>query len=176
MKITLETVLENEVSIDIKALVDVMVSSIPDLIRHRVSKGLDANDNPFAPYSASYRADLVAMGENTNVDLRQTGGMMTSLRAQEVIYHGPDVATVVVGLGTGTSPVVRPPASGRPRAARTGERGPAHSLIGMWHQTGAGSNPVRRWAGLSPADRQRLNARLARAKAVKQRRVNRRTR
>jgi hypothetical protein len=97
------------------------------------------------------------MGEKTTVDLRVTGGLLSSLKLLRVTTVGPAL-TMFFGPDTGTSPQVAPPMKGRPRAVRTGRRGPQHNLVGAWLD-------VRfPWLGLSPADNEWLDGVLRGAK------------
>jgi hypothetical protein len=50
-----------------------------DRIVQRTLKGLDENEQAFAPYSASYIKQLIAAGEPTQVDLRLTGAMLDAI-------------------------------------------------------------------------------------------------
>ena len=50
-----------------------------DIIKTKTKKGKDINNNPFAPYSSSYRRQLELEGKPTNVDLFNTGRMLGSL-------------------------------------------------------------------------------------------------
>jgi hypothetical protein len=50
-----------------------------DIIRTKTAKGMDFNDNPFAPYSQGYLNQLNKEGKSTKVDLFYTGRMMGAL-------------------------------------------------------------------------------------------------
>ena len=50
-----------------------------DIIRTKTAKGMDFNDNPFAPYSQGYLNKLNKEGKSTKVDLFYTGRMMGAL-------------------------------------------------------------------------------------------------
>ena len=50
-----------------------------DIVRTKTAKGVDFRDRPFAPYSASYLKQLQREGKPTNVDLFNTGRMLSAL-------------------------------------------------------------------------------------------------
>jgi hypothetical protein len=105
-----------------------------------VSEALDRFDEPRA------QALLDRLLAVATVDMLLSGGMLGSVKVVERSDTG-----VVIGLGTGTSRVVRPPAQKRRRQkAKKLGRGPAHNLLGQWHQDGDGNNPAREWFGVSP--------------------------
>ena len=119
-------------------------------IRTRTGEGLDVEDAPFAVYSTEYAETRAELGRNTGfVDLLMSGGMLNSVRVVDS-SGGADSASVTIGVGTGTSPRVRPPSKTRRRGgSRTGSRGPAHNLLARWHNEGTGRNPKRKWFGVS---------------------------
>ena len=118
--------------------------------RERVADGRDIDGRTFLPYSEGYATRRIILGRaSAFVDLLMSGGLMGSLKVLEVTER-EGVASVVVGLGTGVSRIVRPPPKRR-RKARGKRRthGPPHNLLGRWHQDGAGNNPRRKWFGVS---------------------------
>jgi hypothetical protein len=134
-----------------RALAELVASLVVGHIRERCSRGIDIHDRPFAPYSEEYRATLLKLGRNTTpVDMLLSGGLLGSVNVVERTEN-----SVVVGVGTGTSPVVRPRSKRRRSAKqkRSGStaRGPAHNLLAAWHQEGAGDLPRREWFGVSPS-------------------------
>jgi hypothetical protein len=82
-----------------------LTSIVPGMIRQRVDKGIDINGAPFAAYSEAWAQTLRDMGENTNVDMRLTGGLMNSVKKLSGKVTGK-VLTLTFGPGTGTSPQV----------------------------------------------------------------------
>jgi hypothetical protein len=131
--------------VDTAAIAELLAALVVGHIRERCEAGLDIRDKPFAPYSESYRRTLLKLGRSTSpVDMLLSGGMLGSVKVVERSDNG-----VVIGLGTGTSRVVRPPSRQRRRQGKLG-RGPAHNLLGQWHQDGDGNLPPREWFGVSP--------------------------
>lgn len=131
--------------VDSAATAELLASLVIGHIRERCEAGLDIHDKPFAKYSDSYLRTLQKLGRATSpVDMLLSGGMLGSVKVVERNDNG-----IVVGLGTGTSRVVRPQAKKRRRQKKLG-RGPAHNLLGQWHQDGEGNNPAREWFGVSP--------------------------
>jgi hypothetical protein len=131
--------------VDTVAIAELLAALVIGHIRERCEAGLDIRDKPFAPYSESYRRTLQKLGRSTSpVDMLLSGGMLGSVKVVERDDNG-----VVIGLGTGTSRVVRPQTKQRRRQSKLG-RGPAHNLLGQWHQNGDGDLPSREWFGVSP--------------------------
>lgn len=143
------------VSIDKRAIAELIAALVVGHIRERCERGLDIHDKPFAPYSESYKRTLQKLGRSLSpVDMLLSGGMLGSVK---VVERNDD--SIVIGLGTGASRVVRPPSKQRRkltkeqrqrRSKRAGARGPAHNLLGAWHQDGEGNLPAREWFGVSP--------------------------
>lgn len=119
-------------------------------IRERVSEGVDVDGRLFDGYSDSYTERRMVLGRATAfVNLVMSGGMLGSLKIVDV-RESAGVASVEVGLGTGSSRIVSPPPRRRRRArGRKRTHGPPHNLLGKWHQDGAGRNPRRKWFGVS---------------------------
>lgn len=133
---------------------------VPGAIIRRTAQGLDANGNPFAPYTPGYRRTLGKMGEDTSEDLRLTGGLMNSIKVREKRITAAGVE-VVIAPDTGTSPQVR---AVKGRAKRTGEQGPPHNILGYWLHHGTPHMRARPFMGLSPEQEAELNRILARAR------------
>lgn len=165
MTITVTT--RNKTAIDLEAIAKVCAARIPGLVLDRVARGLDVDDKPFAPYSASYRETLGKMGESPSaVDLRLTGGLLNSVRLTRT-EKGKDWVTLVFAPDAGASPQVRAPSRGKPRAKRTGRRSAAHNVVGHWLHHGTPRMRPRPWLGLSPKDRQKLRELLDRLKKTR---------
>jgi hypothetical protein len=164
MTITVQT--KNKTVIDIDAIARLCAARVPGLVLDRVNKGLDINDKPFAPYSASYREQLAEMGEGADVDLRQTGGLLNSVRHVKT-DKGKDVITLHFAPDAGSSAQVKAPRTGKARAKRTGKRSPAHNVVGYWLHHGTPRMRPRPWLGLSPKDRQALAKLLDQLKKTK---------
>lgn len=134
------------------ALAELVATLVIGHIRERCSRGLDIHDKPFAPYSESYKATLRKLGRNVGpVDMLLSGGLLGSVNVVERTAN-----TVVVGVDTGTSPTVRPPTKRRRgstarKRSSSSSRGPAHNLLGEWHQDGTARMPAREWFGVSPS-------------------------
>lgn len=137
----------------------IVAALVPGLVLARTAAGRDMYGRPFAPYSARYRAALADAGEDGRVDLRLTGGMLNSVKARDVAVT-PTSATVTVGPDTGTSPRV---VLADGVARRTGQRGPAHAVVGFWLHHGTPHMRPRPWAGLDDRDRKSLARALERA-------------
>lgn len=152
----------------------IIAALVPGMILERTDRGVDMNGKALAPYSPSYRAALAAAGEDIKVDLRLTGGLMNSIKARGIDAR-PDGVTVTIAPDAGTSPeVALPPPwiSSDPEALahwksthgrRTGKRGPSHNVVGYWLHHGKGKAPPRPFMGLTPEQRQKLVAALAKA-------------
>ena len=151
------------VDIDLDAVAKVAAARVPGLILKRVSAGLDVNDRPFTPYSGSYMHQLVAGGEDVVVDLRLTGGMLSSVKLRET-RRTADGLELVFGPDAGTSPAVSLAAG---RAKRTGRRGPPHNVVGYWIHYGTPRMPARPWLGLSPRDAESLKKAIEAAKTTR---------
>lgn len=148
--------------IDLHAIAKVIGPAAVGAILKRTAAGKDVDGKAFAPYRPRTHARYLKMGEDpSRVDLRLTGGLMTSLavRRSEVVGS---MLRITIGPDTGTSPVVRPPSKGRSRAVRTGERGPIHTELGMWLHSGTPKMRPRPWLGLSPADHEQIDGLLRR--------------
>lgn len=133
---------------------------VPGAIIRRTAQGLDANGQPFAPYTPRYRQTLAKMGEDQSEDLRLTGGLMNSVKVREKRVTAAGVE-VVIAPDTGTSP--RVVAAGG-RAKRTGDQGPPHNILGYWLHHGTPHMRARPFMGLSPDQQDELNRILARAR------------
>lgn len=155
---------KGRISVDMAALERRIPPLVVGFVLDRLHKGLGMGDAPLAPYSASYLRTLALMGEGPLVDLRLTGGMLNSLRHTGTERLSETTSRLVFGVGTGTSPQVRPPTKGkapadggraRPkgkaRAKRTGQRGPAWNLVASWLHHGTSRMRPRPWLGLGPA-------------------------
>lgn len=171
MKATITTTSTGREDVDVEAIARVLIARVPGLVLERCHAGLDIDDKPFAPYSASYREALTEMGEATDVDLRLTGGLLNSVKHTSTERVSPDVVVLTFAPDTGTSPQVRPPSRGKPRAKRTGKRGPAHNLVGYWLQHGTPRMRSRPWLGLSPSDLKKLWPLIAAAKKTRPKRT-----
>lgn len=154
-------------NIDLDAIAKVCAARVPGLILDRVNRGLDINDKPFAPYSPGYRQTLGEMGEAADVDLRMTGGLLNSVRLVKA-EKGKGTITMHFAPDAGSSPQVKAPTKGKPRAQRTGRRSAAHNVIGYWLQKGTPRMRPRPWLGLSPKDRRTLLELLTRIKKTSQ--------
>jgi hypothetical protein len=131
--------------VDTAAIAELLAILVMGHIRERCEQGLDIHDKAFVRYSESYKRALQKLGRSLSpVDMLLSGGLLGSVKVVERDDNG-----VVIGLGTGTSRVVRPSSKKRRRQGKLG-RGPAHNLLGAWHQNGDGSQPVREWFGVSP--------------------------
>lgn len=133
---------------DLKAVATLLKSLVPSVIVQRVDAGRDINDKAFAGYSSGYVKALAKAGQNTNVDLRLTGGMLASVKARSVVLT-KDKLEIFFAPDAGTSPAV----SLGKTMHRTGARGPAHNIVGEYIHTGTPHMKPRPWMGLSPKDK-----------------------
>jgi hypothetical protein len=119
-------------------------------IRERVADGVDVDGRLFFGYSDGYAERRMVLGRATAfVNLVMSGGLLGSLKIVDV-RESAGVASVEVGLGTGSSRIVSPPPKRRRKArGRKRTHGPPHNLLGKWHQDGAGNNRRRKWFGVS---------------------------
>lgn len=113
---------------------------VPGYIISRTGRGVDMHGKAFRAYSKRYLRVLRAMGEDTGVDLRLTGGMINSVKARGIEKRATGV-TIYIAPDTGTSPVVRPPSTAqelsRTNALRGGGTAPAEGTF---------AGPLRRGA------------------------------
>ena len=58
-----------------------------EIIRTKTKKGIDVNDNPFAPYTQGYINHLEKIGYPTKVDLHYSGDMMGDLTTKKTGKH-----------------------------------------------------------------------------------------
>lgn len=148
------------VKFDSEKAIRLISGYVPGAIIRRTGHGIDANGNPFAPYTPRYRATLGKMGEDTSEDLRLTGGLMNSVKVREKRITAAGVE-VVIAPDTGTSPQVR---AVKGRAKRTGQQGPPHNVLGYWLHHGTADMRARPFMGLSPDQQAELNRILAKAR------------
>lgn len=137
--------------VDYKRAASLMSSLAIGHVKRRTAAGTDIHGRPFRPYSPGYRQKLIDAGQDPNVNLMLTGGMVGSVQ-EKGRRVSRTMAQVIIGPGTGTSPAV---SLGR-TARRTSRRGPPHNIVGGYHQRGAGSMPARKWLGLSPKGRKQI--------------------
>jgi hypothetical protein len=145
--------------LDTEALVATLKTEAVSRILRRTARGIDADDKPFAGYSAGYTRALMAGGESVDVDLRLTGGLLNSVKVIEVKRVGSSTV-ITIGPDTGTSPAV---SLGQGRARRTGKRSPSHSTVGYWLHHGTPHMRARPWLRLSPRDREGMRQAVYRA-------------
>lgn len=146
--------------------------------RERTERGLDANDRPMPAYSSLYRMQLRAIGVDDDVDTRQSGMLMKSLRMKRVDVRGSQ-AVVTFGVDSSTSPRrPRPPpwvfagdarqnaaALARwQRAPKRAEQSLPHDRLMAILQKGQRNTPARLVLGVSPSGRPAVLAELARAR------------
>jgi hypothetical protein len=129
-------------------------------VLRRVDRGMSLTGAAFAPYSRKYREALIKGGETTKVDLRVTGGLMSSLKAVTFTKKSIGEVDVRIRVGTGTSPAV---SLGGGRAKRTGGRSPPHNVLAYWLHHGNGNTPARPFLGLTDAEERTLLALLTKA-------------
>lgn len=107
-------------------------AAIPDIIRARVTRGLDIRDRPFAAYDAEYAR---VVGGRVDLDAGAAGGLLSTLR----------VTLRTVGDVVAVSVMPDPP----------------HMQVGVYLHRGTKHMPARPWLGLSPRDVLALRARLS---------------
>lgn len=163
--------------LDINGALDFVASTVIGIIQRRTNKGIDANGQPFEPYSDLYSKQLLAVGERDNVDLQRSGGMLASIseRSRSVTKDG---GVVAIGPGTGTSrhmPLPPPYVFSEDKtpeqrakalhdwetAPKQQTRSPPHNVLARWHHFGNGRLPARPFLGLTPEERRRLAEKLA---------------
>lgn len=146
--------------------------------QERTERGVDALDRPMPAYSALYRLQLRAIGVDDDVDARQSGMLMRSLRMRAVDVRGSQV-TIRFGVDSSTSPRrPRPPpwafagdAKQNASALARWQRAPKKTVQSLPHdrlmaimQSGARNTPARLVLGVSPSGRPAVIAELARAR------------
>jgi hypothetical protein len=113
---------------------------VPGDIIDRTGKGIDMNGKQFEQYSRRYQNLLRRMGETILVDLRQSGGLINSIKARKVEITATKVS-ITVAPDTGTSPQFVAPSTRGELAKANPERG-----RGMFGEAGGYSGPLRRGA------------------------------
>lgn len=164
------------IELDLLGLAKVVGPAAVGHVLDRCDQGLDIHDQPFAPYSKEYAQWLTEGGEDpTHVDLRLTGGLLSSVKVQQQSVDGA-VLALDIGPGTGTSEErhvhgvsaferfkgakgVKP--KGKPRLTKTGKRGPPHNLVGQYLQK------KRPWLGISPKGMKVIASIIERTKVFK---------
>lgn len=157
---TVKVTTTGRITIDLGRAAKVLTPLIVGHIVDRVGKGLDTSGKPFAGYAPLTKDRLARMGEDaSHVDLRLTGGLINSVKLLKKEILDGLVLEMTFGPDTGTSPQVAPPpkltksgkpSKAKPRAKRTGRRGPPHNVLGAWLQNGTSRMPARPWLGISP--------------------------
>lgn len=144
-----------------EAIAKVIAGLVPGMILRRTEKGLDANGQQFAPYSARYRKHLRDLGEDPKVDLRVSGGLMNSIKARSIEIL-KDAVRVVVAPDAGTSPVWTKRKDKAGRASRTiGKQSPPHNIVGYWLHHGTPKMRARPFMGLTAEQWRTLRAAIA---------------
>lgn len=168
MSMTVKPTQGGRIVIDVKRAQRFLEVAVVGAIVDNVHNGRDIHGKPLAQYRPSYKKQLAAMGEDSKVDLRLTGGMLASVRMLRIRIDTKGAIAFIFGPGTGTSAQVAPPPKGKGRVAhRTGRRGPAHNILGYWIHHGAGRLVARPWLGLAPKYRERINKALVKLLVTK---------
>jgi hypothetical protein len=126
-------------------------------ILRRTDQGKDMNGNAFAPYKDSYLKKLQAFGEDTQIDLRISGGLLNSLKQQMTKTN--DGFKYSIQPDTGVSPI---------RLKRNKSRGETHSktphnLVAYYLQNGTPKMKARPFLGLTPDQVEYLRKAIQRA-------------
>ncbi len=144
--------ISNPLTFDADAMCDVISPAVIGEIVGRMDDGIGLNDERMKPYSASYLAKLKRDGEDTKVDHRVTGLMLSQVQEKdravlEVDAKGvPIVVELTFGVGSGSN----------------------RNNIAAFLQT------IRPWFGISPAGAVRIAAALGTAEATRQKDTSRR--
>lgn len=139
--------ISNPLTFDADAMCDVISPAVVGEIVGRMDDGIGLNDERMRPYSASYLAKLKRDGEDTKVDHRVTGLMLSQVQEKdrsvlEVDAKGvPVVVELTFGVGSG------------------GNR----NNIAAFLQT------IRPWFGISPAGAKRVADALQTGKTLNRR-------
>lgn len=169
---------KGNLSFDFEKIATALAPDVIGHIKRRTAKGMDIEDKPFKPYSARYKEQLVAMGEDaSHVDLWLTGGLVGSVHYvgkriendRLIMTFSPDTGTSASVTARPNSGRVRSKSKGQPVpvASRTGKRSPEHNVLGYWLHKGKGNLPPRPWLGISPTGMKQLLNKLARLGFVK---------
>ncbi len=167
---------------DLAAIARRIAPEVAGMMKTRARKGLDINGNAMAPYAPSTVAAHARAGESSAVDLTVTGAMLLGLaeRVADRVLAG-DRLEMVFGPDSGTSEERRfvrhrtkggkvTTKAGRKnadgsagerslgRAAKTGERSPAHPQLAAWIHFGTAHQPARPFVGLTKAEEQVIGA------------------
>lgn len=95
------------IQVDADAMCDVITTAVLGDIISRMDDGIGLNDEKMAPYSQSYLAKLKRDGEDTKVDHRVTGLMLSQMRESErqVLERSkdgtPTLVEVTFSVGSG---------------------------------------------------------------------------
>jgi hypothetical protein len=141
--VTVSVRTKGKIVLDVNAALDFVATQAVGIIQRRTAKGIDSSGQPFAQYSHEYAAELLAAGENTNVDLTRSGAYLAGISERSRTVTAAH-ASVVIGPGTGSSP------------GPNGQRSPPHPVLGAILENGRGRLPARRHLGLTPEERKRL--------------------
>jgi hypothetical protein len=141
---------KSHVEIDVEKALSALGLHVVGTIKQRTQQGKDLTGAGFEQYSDGYKDALRRGGELTNVDLRVTGSMMSSLK---VVGRGArlGVRYVTVGFDATYGPKYHL-AGGQIK--RTGQRNITNGALARVHHLGLGRVPKRRFFGLSKMERQ----------------------
>lgn len=141
---------KSHVEIDVEKALSALGLHVVGTIKQRTQQGKDLTGAGFEQYSDGYKDALRRGGELTNVDLRITGSMMSSLK---VVGRGArlGVRYVTVGFDATYGPKYHL-AGGQIK--RTGQRNITNGALARVHHLGLGRVPKRRFFGLSKMERQ----------------------
>ncbi len=101
---TVKVTVRNRVEIDVVAILDFLVVTAVGMLQRRTAKGIDADGNPFSPYSNLYSLQLRSVGERDNVDLTRSGAYLAGIGERSRSLDANGNARATIGPGTGTSP------------------------------------------------------------------------
>lgn len=120
-------------------IADVVAVAAVGAIVNRMHDGIGVNDQKMRVYSRAYLAELMRKGEDTKVDHRRSGLMLSQVRElSRTADASGEVVTLRIGVGT------------------AGDR----NLIAAYLQK------LRRWFGLSVSDRKIVKAAIAKARGM----------
>lgn len=99
--------IKNDVTFDAEAAADIIVAAVIGDIINRMEDGIGLNDEKMRPYSPGYRKRLERMGEDTKVDHRVTGLMLSQIMETARVVEERDKdgiatrVTMTFGVGGG---------------------------------------------------------------------------
>jgi hypothetical protein len=177
MTATITKQTRGKIELVVGPVLDYLAAIIPGYITRRSAKGISSDGTPFRPYSDLYAMQLRSVGESDAVDLTRSGDYLASISERSRTIT-PTGGRLLIGPGTGTSrhmplpppyvfsqsktPQERAEAFADWKAApKAQKRSPPHNVLGRILEKGNGKIAPRPHLGLTPEERKRIAADIA---------------